>query len=153
MPKTMPLPGAIFRHGAACAVLVLAGCVPAKVPPQLIATPGVAVVVQGGRYETAVFSAAYPAGWRVITSPANEPPFVILASPDQCTIILLSTDPRPAPDAGLCARAETRTVSAETGNFPKVYAAMRAAADDWASAEATFTAIVESIVSETNRDS
>lgn len=125
--------------------LAFAACVPATPPPNLDATPGAAVVVSEGRYESSSFSAAYPAGWRAITSPAGEPPFVILAAPDNCIVVVLSLDERPAPEPAGCDAAEWREATATHDGPPLVYAAVRASSDAWPTAEAALTSIVASI--------
>lgn len=127
------------------ALIGLAACVPARTPPQLAATPGAAVVVDGQMYQTAVFSARYPDGWRAIASPAGEPPFVTFAAPDNCTLILLSLDARPAPESNGCAGAVWREASETVDGAPVIFAALRAPADQWAEAEAAFAAVVASV--------
>jgi hypothetical protein len=126
-------------------LLALAACVPATPPPNLDATPGAAVVVSDGRYESDSFSARYPDDWRAITSPAGEPQFVILAAPDNCTVVILSLDERPAPEPAGCEASDWREANDTSDGTPTVYAAVRAASDAWPAAEATFESIVASI--------
>ena len=126
-------------------LLLLAACVPARTPPQLAATPGAAVVVSGGRYQTEAYSARYPDDWRAIASPAGEPPFVVFASPDNCTVILLALDERPAPEAAGCAADEWRETAEVVDGSPVVFAALGAPADRWDDALATFAEVTASI--------
>jgi hypothetical protein len=134
-----------FRGWLVWAALALAACVPAKLPPGLGATPGAAVVVSGERVENAAFSAAYPAGWRVITSPAGEAPFVILAAPDPCVVIQLSLDARDIPEPAGCEASDLRTATETTATTPPVYVGLRAAADGWDAARAAFADVVASV--------
>jgi len=126
-------------------LLALAACVPARTPPQLAATPGAAVVVSDQVYRTAVFSARYPSGWRAITSPAGAPPFVVFAAPDNCTVIVLSLDLRPAPDAAGCESAAWREAAETISGAPDIQAALRAPTDRWAEAQAAFASVTQSV--------
>ena len=72
-------------------MLALAACAPAQPPPLLDATPGAGVVVTEDSYRNAIFSARYPAGWRIITSEASQPPSVIFAAPGNCALIVISS--------------------------------------------------------------
>lgn len=134
-------------HLVVWALLSLAGCVPAHTPPQLAATPGAAVIVSAQTYQTEAFSARYPAGWRVITSPSGEPPFVTFAAPDGCTVILLALEWRPAPEPAGCNGTVWREASETVGDAPAVYAALRAPADRWGEAETAFASVVASVTS------
>lgn len=71
-----------------CFVL-LAACIPAKVPSNLDDTPGPAVVVSDHTFENSQFTARYPDGWRVVTSEAQAPPSVIFVAPDDVATIQL----------------------------------------------------------------
>lgn len=92
-----------------CLLFTLSACIPARTPPQLDATPGAAVVVTERVYATAAFTAAYPSGWRAITSPAEADPFVIFAAPDACTLILVAVEPTAPPPVPDCDAPETVT--------------------------------------------
>lgn len=61
--------------------IVLAGCIPPTLPPQLDDTPGPTVMVTEHVYDAGIFRVRYPDGWRVITSEAGAPPSVIFAAP------------------------------------------------------------------------
>ncbi len=125
----------------------LAACVPAKTTtPDLNAT-GQAVVVTGDYYDAGLFRARYPDGWRVITSPAGEPPFVTFVAPDNCALIVLSVEPRVVPPLGAdCAPGgAVREFDAVAGDAVPVYAAGRAQAGDSAFArvwETVLTSII-----------
>jgi len=78
----------------------LAACIPATTPPQLDYTPGAPVTVTDDRITTTAFTVTRPDGWRVITSAADAPLMLILVSPDDAALMVLSTDgigepPRP----------------------------------------------------------
>jgi hypothetical protein len=126
-------------------LFVLAGCVPAKVPPQLAATPGAAVVITEQEYDAGAFKVRYPAGWRVITSAATSPTTVIFAAPDNAAIMLFGVDATEAPmlenDAQI--RTETRQITLENGLH--VTAILNAPADAWDVFVALFDQAVESV--------
>lgn len=75
------------------------GCVPARVPPHLSHTPGPSVIVTDGRYTSAAFGVMRPAGWRVITSPADTPPSVIFVAPDDRALVMVAVQPITQPPA------------------------------------------------------
>ncbi|MFN8527953.1 MAG: hypothetical protein U0670_05020 [Anaerolineae bacterium] len=112
----------IQRWGAVLLIAgCAAGCIPARTPAVLDATAGSPVQVTGDRVTTTAFSAAYPQGWRVILGPADQPPFVTMAAPDNCTVVTVSTvmpDSMPTlPDS--CAipvttEQDTRTIDGTT---------------------------------------
>lgn len=82
--------------GALLAALV-AGCVPADTPPQLQFTPGAPFTIADGVYRSVAFAVAYPAGWRVITPPAENPRSVIFAAPGDDALIFVTADPDQPP--------------------------------------------------------
>jgi polyhydroxybutyrate depolymerase len=115
---------------ALCACLC--ACAPAETPAVLMQTPGAAVMVDGSRYANAAFSVAVPAGWRVITSPADSAPAVTFAAPDNCAVIHLSSVPADAPTAPACAQP-TQTLTREIAlDGQMIYAAGSAPMDAWA---------------------
>lgn len=71
---------------------MIGGCVPADVPPQLAFTAGPPVQVTDQTYSTELFTVDYPAGWRIITAPAESPDFVTFAAPDDRAVIILSLE-------------------------------------------------------------
>lgn len=127
--------------------LTLAACIPSQATSRLNTAPGNPVVVSSDTYDAGLFRARYPAGWRVITSPAGEPPFVTFVAPDNCALILLSARPRPAPPLGAdCAEpGNTRELSAEAGEERGIYAAGRAAESVSASFLATWRRVISSV--------
>jgi hypothetical protein len=74
-------------------LLVLAACIPAKVPDNLDDTPGAPVVVFDNTYESAQFVVRYPDGWRVVTSEAQASLAVIFVAPDEISTIQLMVGP------------------------------------------------------------
>lgn len=127
-------------------LLVMTACVPARTPPQLADTPGPAVQVIDGWYDSGVFRAQYPAGWRVITSAAEAPVSVIFAAPEGDALIMMGehiTDaPAPAGYAGKL-RSERREI--ELGNGVTVIAILNAAHENWLTRLALFEAVVSSV--------
>jgi hypothetical protein len=110
-----------------------ASCIPAQeVPAILSQTPGAPVIVTDDTYTSTVFSTRYPSGWRVITSPANAPPFVTFASPDNCLIIVVSVEPIDLPAPSGCTdqihQKESRTL---TFGDQTIYAAASAPQSAW----------------------
>lgn len=136
----------MMRRLAALIVMMVSGCVPAITPAPLAHTPGAPVVVTENRYNAGVFSAMYPDGWRVITSPAGAMPSVIFASPDGCALIVLGVEPVDVPAPSACAdgayRTEMREIEAANG---RVYAGMSAPDAQWDEAMRVFEAVVESV--------
>ncbi len=66
--------------------------VPATVPAQLSQTAGPPVVITERTYTSIAFELTYPDGWRVISSPANAAPWVVLTSPDGQAVITIGVD-------------------------------------------------------------
>jgi hypothetical protein len=71
------------------------------------------VQVTDGTVITSAFRVARPDGWRVITSPADVPPFVIFVAPDDAALVLVSSsgldDNPPRPDVSDDTPLETVT--------------------------------------------
>lgn len=129
-------------------LLALAACIPAKTPPQLSATAAPGVIVSGDTYDAGAFRLRLPSGWRAITSPAGAPVSVILASPDNCTLIAVSAAPMDAPQPSACAdsgaafRRDSRgvTVSGAT-----IAVALIAPESGWNAARASFDQVAQSV--------
>ncbi len=102
-----------MKHSLFIILLIVSACAPASPPAQLAATPGAAVVITGDTYRSDSFSVSYPAGWRVITSPAGAPPSVTFAAPGDCPLIVVSSAPLDQPPACAAsdARSEQRTIT------------------------------------------
>jgi hypothetical protein len=126
-------------------VFIFAGCVPAKVPPQLDATPGPAAVITEQEYDAGAFKVRYPAGWRVITSAATSPTSVIFTSPDDAAIMLFGVDvsDAPMPDTDAQIRTETRQITLENG--VTVTAILNAPDNAWETFAPLFDSTVESV--------
>lgn len=119
-----------FFPGCVCALLCVAAltaCVPAAVPPQLDATPGPAVIVADRVEVAGLFSVQPPAGWRIITSAAGDPPSVLFIAPDDAALIGVGT----APDytAPALPGADHSAARAVAVDGVQVQAALRAPAD------------------------
>jgi hypothetical protein len=84
---------ALLRHDVLALLLVcfiiLAACIPAKVPSNLDDTPGPAVVVTDKTFENSAFTARYPDGWRIVTGEAQAAPSVTFVAPDEQSTIQL----------------------------------------------------------------
>ena len=79
-----------------CLLLLISACselAPVNEPAQLNATSGAPITITNEFYETEAFRLQYPDGWRVITSASELPPSVIFASPNEQTLIVISTEP------------------------------------------------------------
>lgn len=125
--------------------LLFASCVPSETPAVLNQTPGAAVLVDGKRYHSAIFSARIPAGWRAITSPAGSAPAVTLSAPDNCTVIHLSTEPAEPPTAPDCDQAtQTRTEQIALASVT-IYAAASAPISTWDDFSAQFDQVAASL--------
>ena len=129
-------------------LFALAACIPAKAPPQLSATAAPGVVVSGDRYDAGAFRLRLPDGWRAITSAAGEPASVILASPDNCTLIAASAAPMDAPepsscaDAGVSFRRDSRTVTVSAAPISVSPIAPEA---QWDAAQSSFIQVADSV--------
>jgi hypothetical protein len=140
-------------HAFLFAGALLAGCVPARVPPNLDDTPGPPVQVIDGTFETPLFAGNYPPGWRTITSPAGEPSFLIFVAPDNCALIQVSAlVERAVPDLtgeceGSLRRIDAQAVVGET----TVYLSGAALESGGADFEATFEQVTHSLVSPRHR--
>jgi hypothetical protein len=107
---------------AALVVIVLsAACVPAQIPEELAFTPGPPVTVSETTYQVNDLRFHYPAGWRVVTGPAENPLRVVFVSPAEDAIIVLSPEAienPPVPAAVEASQAEVLAdeirVSADT---------------------------------------
>jgi hypothetical protein len=124
-------------------LLLLGACIPAKVPDNLDDTPGPPVIVNGRVYEGAQFSARYPAGWRIITSQASAPQSVVFAAPENAAVIQLQTGALDEANLNDDMRHEIRTVTLPDGT--PITVILSAAAEDWATYEATFEAVLASV--------
>jgi hypothetical protein len=123
----------------------LSACIPAKEPPNLDDTPGPPVVITGDWVEVGGIRARYPDGWRVITSPADTPPFVIFASPDNCALIVLSVEPMDVPQpASDCEQTDFQTMTHET----TLFAGLSAPAASFERYRTTFEAVMTSLETE-----
>lgn len=124
-------------------LFIIMGCVPAQTPQNLDDTPGPSVVVTDRRYDAGPFSAEYPAGWRVITSPAGASPFVIFASPDNCAVILISTDAMDVPAPTGCEESASFRREEQTAGAARL--ALVAPGDAWDEYAPTFEQVVGSV--------
>ncbi len=126
--------------------LYMAACVPARTPPQLAYTPGPAVQVADGWYDSGVFRVRYPADWEIITSAAGAPLSVIFAAPEGDALIMVGeslTDvPAPAGFEGEL-RSERRDLTLADGRI--VTAALNAAQENWPARLALFEAVIISL--------
>ncbi len=134
-----------LARAGALALLGLAACVPPRLPHQLEATPGPAVVVTHRVTVADLFSARPPGGWRVITGPASGPPQVVFAPPDSAALIALGVgEGFAAPDLPGAQRSAAR--SFDLGNGLWVEAVLRAPADGWEAYTAAFERVLESVL-------
>ncbi|MEO0563209.1 MAG: hypothetical protein AAF125_13965, partial [Chloroflexota bacterium] len=118
----------------ALVLLSVFGCVPAQTPPQLDPTAGPAAQVTDDTIRTAAFEVARPAGWRVITGAADQPPNVILVAPGDAALAFVSaesiTNPPPLNDVGEVWTARA-TVETETGMVFLYFAAPEVERDQY----------------------
>jgi hypothetical protein len=92
-------------------IIFFAACIPADTAPNRSATPGAGAMITRDTYQNELFSVSYPAGWRVITSPASAPPSVTFVAPGDCALIVVSSAPIDAPPtAPACDQADIQTV-------------------------------------------
>lgn len=130
------------------ALWLLAGCVPATVPPQLSYTPGAPVTVTEREYSAGGFQVRYPRGWRVITSAADAPLSVIFVSPTDDALLMVSTapigedPPRPQVDEQTPLNTQRATLTLDNGVRLAFYAA--APASTWEQALSALETALES---------
>lgn len=113
-------------------LLIMTACIPARLPQQLEATPGPAVVVTDQEVLIGGFATRYPAGWRIITSAADaDTPTILLAAPENQALIALGSGDVTTPY--LDAQGETRSITRQSSLTPDlvVTAVLVAAAPDW----------------------
>lgn len=134
----------MFLLSTVCCLLFSA-CAPGETPAVLRQTPGAAITVDGARYANAVFSAALPAGWRVITSPAASAPAVTFAAPDNCALIHLSMLPAEPPTAPSCAEPPQTLTREIALDGQTIYAAGSAPISEWTAFTAQWERIVASV--------
>jgi hypothetical protein len=106
-------------------------------------------VALDGVYDADVFTLRYPAGWVVVSSPANQPAAVTLVAPDESATIRLSTHPglEPAPDEDLPngMRLHTEQLTLDDGTM--VTLSLGAPVAAWDDFLEVFESVVESIES------
>ncbi|RMF76162.1 MAG: hypothetical protein D6737_20780 [Chloroflexi bacterium] len=134
-------------------LVLLAACGPVvSVSPVAVLrnTPGPAVVITDDRIETAVFQIERPDGWRVITSAADAPVSIILVSPDERWLMMISAAPidvekapRPTVDDESELRSERRDVMLDDETFISTFGA--APVDEWDAFDEIFTRTIESL--------
>lgn len=66
---------------------------PLESPAPLENTAGAPIMITSDTYTTDAFQVRYPDGWRVVTSASVNLPSVIFASPDEASLIVISTEP------------------------------------------------------------
>ncbi|MDX2161521.1 MAG: hypothetical protein SF162_09370 [bacterium] len=132
-------------RGGLCAIMLMAACVPAQSPAVRDATPGSPVTVTADRVITAAFQVDYPAGWRVITSPAGEPPFVILAAPDNCTVVQVSVSVEPPPPAIDAACASSPITATQSRFIGQTAITISGSAADPAALDSVFALLLETL--------
>jgi hypothetical protein len=126
-------------------LLLLAACVPARVPEALTFTPGPPVIVTDRAVTTIAFRLWHPGGeWKIVTGEAAAPPSIYLVAPDGVAFIRVHVGPpdaadQPAPDQ----RVERREFTLADGT--PIVALLSAPAADWAAMQAVFEQVVESV--------
>lgn len=127
--------------------LILAACAPPQVPEQLSFTPGAPITITDNLYTTSAFSVRYPSGWRVITTPAEAPPGVIFAAPDNAALIVLSVSPIGTPPKLANVPPERVTVEGDEVDLGQVtvHAALVADGDVIDTLRDDFTFVLDSI--------
>lgn len=127
-----------------------AACIPTTTPPQLAASPGPAVRVMADEYDSGVFRVRYPAGWRVITSAAEQPASVIFAAPEADALILLGTHPQEAPSpAGYSGEIRSEQREILLHNDVAITAVLIAPPEDWQARLALFEEVLASLTAST----
>jgi len=129
-------------------LMVLSACVPANVPKHLSYTPGPPVLALDGMYDAGVFSVRYPAGWVVVSSPANQPAAVTLVAPDESGIIRLSTHPNlePMPDEDLPSGMRLHTEQIALSDSTMLTLTLGAPGAEWSAYLVIFEAVARSVV-------
>lgn len=127
-------------------LLIVSGCVPARVPDNLDDTPGPPIVVSDGWYRGADFSARVPDGWRIITSEARVPQAVILAAPDNTAIIRLISGKVNEADVTISGqRNQLDEITLPDGRI--ITAVLSAPPDQWATFEPIYEQVRQSVQS------
>lgn len=123
-------------------LFVIAGCIPARTPPQLAFTPGAPAVITDETFTNSAFTVRYPTGWRVVTGAADAPPSVTFVAADEVSTVTLQVEPPAEPERDPAVRVETRTLSLEGG---QVYAIARVPVQDWQRFQPIFERLLASV--------
>jgi len=130
-----------------CLLGIFAACVPAEVPEFLENTPGPPVEIVGEVYDAGVFRLRYPAGWTVVSSPANQPAAVTLVAPDESATIRVSVHPdlelSPDEDLPNGMRLHAEQISLERGLTATI--SLGAPIRQWEVLMPVYDAVVESV--------
>jgi len=122
----------------------LSGCASAPPFPNAPTIAGSSVMVTDRLYDAGSFRVEYPSGWRIVTGPADAPPRVTFVSPDNQSLIVLSTAPASAPTPAPDMRSESRQV---TAGGVTLHAVGSAPAADWDAFLPVFERVLSSAVS------
>jgi hypothetical protein len=129
-------------------ILLFASCIPAAPLPNLSATPGAAAIITRDGYRNDLFSVEYPAGWRVITSPAGAPPSVTFVAPGDCGLVIVSSVPlESVPTSPSCVGSSDFTVDQRTIPLGDTTITVAASAPDtdWTALQAEMERIAASL--------
>lgn len=111
--------------------MLLAACAPTATPdthPPL----SDAAIITPNRYQNDAFSVVYPAGWRVITSPAGAAPGVTFVAPGNCTLIAVASAPfAQPPSAPACDQPISQTAEQITQGERTIYLSGSAPESEW----------------------
>ncbi len=124
-------------------LLLLAGCIPAGVPENLDDTPGPSVVVTDREVTGEVFTARYPAGWRIITGEASVPQSVIFVAPDEVSTIQLRVGH--LEEAAFPADRQTDVRAVTLADGTTITAILTALPETFDSLLPTFEVVIESV--------
>lgn len=135
-----------FKSRVVCLLLLLAACIPARTPEQLVHTPGPAVQVMDSSYHAGAFEVMIPDGWRVVTSAAESPIRVLFVAPEDDALIMvgegLTEAPVPAGYTGDL-RSERREIPLDDGTV--IVAILNAQPENWDARLELFEHVVESV--------
>lgn len=95
-------------------IFSLAACSPRELPPQLAATAAAPYILTDSELRTGLYTLVPPAGWRIISGPAEDPYTFQFIAPENDALIVVSNHAQPNPPVPAAASADTLAIQPQT---------------------------------------